>query len=540
MLERTDWKTAPPLWRAALDGEHDLDRPALLGFSSDDFMASFQAELNKAEATRNVGSFVARPETWRPDEAPSELKLYQPAHGRFYLVTAGLVCARYGLPDRTVDAARDESVFFVLRRLEPVDPHGDVDVDVPGSYRELAWSVNGTQRWVAAGNGLVEYEERLPMFRTVYDDGGRRRRLFAGLIPVGARERYEGAVPDPPATGTVTTTDPLAGAADTRLDKLAAGIVGLQALDPLAVVTVDENSRDVLREGMFFSVLDLATFVHDQLPAVWAGAPLPTAAAPPGLGGLPVADRLGALFDASRTWRTALSEAYANRSAVLSELAAPPEPVTGMTPSEMQTAIANVGVSAGDLDQPVPDPLDPAETELFAECAALLPATATTGTESLGEPATEASFTDGAKYVVRCVYDRPHCPPSQQVQLSAASAPFRLSHFYDADAPYRDTTIPMPIDTSLEGLRKFPNAFKVAISAQLRRQMDRIQNIKLGDLDDGNIPDENPGIDLGMVCSLSIPIIAICALVLLMIMVSLLNIVFFWLPLFKICRPKVG
>ena len=75
------------------------------------------------------------------------------------------------------------------------------------------------------------------------------------------------------------------------------------------------------------------------------------------------------------------------------------------------------------------------------------------------------------------------------------------------------------------------------ISAQLRKQMDRIQAIKLADLDDGDIPEEKP-LDLGMVCSLSIPIITICALMLLMIIVSLLNIVFFWMPLFKICLPK--
>ena len=41
-----------------------------------------------------------------------------------------------------------------------------------------------------------------------------------------------------------------------------------------------------------------------------------------------------------------------------------------------------------------------------------------------------------------------------------------------------------------------------------------------------------------MICSLSIPIITICALILLMIIVSILNIVFFWMPLFKICLPK--
>ena len=69
--------------------------------------------------------------------------------------------------------------------------------------------------------------------------------------------------------------------------------------------------------------------------------------------------------------------------------------------------------------------------------------------------------------------------------------------------------------------------------------MERMTGLKLGDVDDGNIPKEKePGFNLGMICSLSIPIITICALILLMIIVSLLNIVFWWLPFFKICFPK--
>jgi hypothetical protein len=40
-----------------------------------------------------------------------------------------------------------------------------------------------------------------------------------------------------------------------------------------------------------------------------------------------------------------------------------------------------------------------------------------------------------------------------------------------------------------------------------------------------------------MICSLSIPIITICALILLMIIVSLLDFIFRWLPWFLICFP---
>ena len=40
-----------------------------------------------------------------------------------------------------------------------------------------------------------------------------------------------------------------------------------------------------------------------------------------------------------------------------------------------------------------------------------------------------------------------------------------------------------------------------------------------------------------MICTLSIPIITICALILLMIIVLLLDFIFRWLPFFIICFP---
>jgi hypothetical protein len=43
-----------------------------------------------------------------------------------------------------------------------------------------------------------------------------------------------------------------------------------------------------------------------------------------------------------------------------------------------------------------------------------------------------------------------------------------------------------------------------------------------------------------MMCSLSIPIITICALILLMIIVTLLDMIFRWVPYFLVCFPVPG
>jgi hypothetical protein len=53
-----------------------------------------------------------------------------------------------------------------------------------------------------------------------------------------------------------------------------------------------------------------------------------------------------------------------------------------------------------------------------------------------------------------------------------------------------------------------------------------------GELDDGL------SFDLGELCMFSIPIITLCAFIVLMIFLALLNIIFWWMPFLKICLPK--
>jgi hypothetical protein len=43
-----------------------------------------------------------------------------------------------------------------------------------------------------------------------------------------------------------------------------------------------------------------------------------------------------------------------------------------------------------------------------------------------------------------------------------------------------------------------------------------------------------------MICSLSIPIITICALILLMMIVLVLDVIFKWIPWFIVCFPLPG
>jgi hypothetical protein len=50
-------------------------------------------------------------------------------------------------------------------------------------------------------------------------------------------------------------------------------------------------------------------------------------------------------------------------------------------------------------------------------------------------------------------------------------------------------------------------------------------------------PKSGGELGIGWLCSFSIPVITLCAFILLNVVLSLLNLVFFWLPLVKICLP---
>ena len=70
------------------------------------------------------------------------------------------------------------------------------------------------------------------------------------------------------------------------------------------------------------------------------------------------------------------------------------------------------------------------------------------------------------------------------------------------------------------------------------RRLPVVGSVKI-DMDRPVVLEESQelSLQLGMICSFSIPIITICALIVLMIFLSLLNIIFWWLPFFRICFP---
>ena len=167
------WTTPQPFWKEVVDGietqKPAMTTPTILRFDTDDFMQRFIQIL--ATDPQRLGEYRVVRETWRgifstptvlppkktfalslqrfaasrqrvngtalanQGKKPAEtdvakslpLKLYQPAHQRFYLVTSSLVCQQPGLPDRKIDPGKQEQAGFVLRRL--LQPKSSAETD---------------------------------------------------------------------------------------------------------------------------------------------------------------------------------------------------------------------------------------------------------------------------------------------------------------------------------------------------------------------------------------------------------------------------
>jgi hypothetical protein len=664
-----------------------LRQPALLRFATDSFMDDFTALL-ESEPSR-LGEYIALPETWRAPavtppptaQAPEfvrklsnlhlaagrklnqlsgltpakvvlpgatgaaitiasnaissaiaaaeqkPLKLYQPAHQRFYLVTACLVCGLPGLPDHALHTGRQERVSYVVRRMyqkpaAPGQPAGPIE-----EYAFVATAQgNGWQKVISAEE-LVENEAQLPLFAVnFFESDGRRRRLFGGMIPVGKREAYMGAGTFTPATNgnsapnstpktarkihfRMQVTEPWKNLLRTTDDAAKTLRSASKAETPPPQVdqenSLKKESRESAQTLSWYILLDFVKYLQFYLPRVWP-AVLAQSKAGSGLN-----QQEEKLYDALAgmqftspdkvTLRGANYTPAQFASSMLDALSRIGKPDPGdLAKLFWEEKLDNVATAydreanpidanwpdflypLADLAVPVPLPpsnVGPASTGEEADegdgLPSLVPSTLATNqalVDKLAVLIVRALPIDSDKsvpppplasqrvldtregtFLIRCVYERPVCGPLDPPLLSEPSALFQMAGFFDPDAPARPIRIALPLDTSPAGLRKFDKNTAFMISDQLCGQMQRLKGITFADLVlsvlpwpfhkslSVGAPEMGPcksGPEaLGMICTLSIPIITICALILLFVIVLLLDIIFKWIPFFIMCFP---
>lgn len=503
-VETFDWLEPSPLWGGA-PASPTRYQPAVVELTTDAFMDEFLAIAPDAD---RLGAAVVAPAA--DDLARS---LYLPIHGRFYLVAASLTCRLPGFPDRVVRTADDEAAFFVLRRLQ-----GNPD----DGWVEQAWVQEGpTKGWhTLPGDPRallpceIGKEERLPLFPV---PACTERTLLAGYLATSSREMYpvpaSQIAPDADAEDTWQTDFP-----DARIEILKATFFDQAAA--LTGAPVDEPSEDptVLRLSVYL-LLGFWEFLNDHLPNA------ARALHDDVTGSLTAAERdvVDALDDATLSADLTLAEALgevARRRSILNTLG-DDDPLPDVFEDVAGYNLASVQIADDDV---IVDERTLSVTPIYEAIYQALQLEEDTQTVELPKFAVDGS----ELFVVRCVYERPQCEP-KQVWMSQASIPFRLAPLYDPDAPARTIQLALPMDLSMAGLRRMQKGVSVQLSPALRQKM---ANVNLLDTQLGG-----DALGVAMICTFSIPIITLCAFVLLMVLVIALNIAFWWLPFFRICVP---
>ncbi|MCC9076854.1 hypothetical protein FKZ61_012120 [Litorilinea aerophila] len=129
------------------------------------------------------------------------------------------------------------------------------------------------------------------------------------------------------------------------------------------------------------------------------------------------------------------------------------------------------------------------------------------------------------------------CPP-RLVWGLAPSQPFAIAPWYESGDP-----APPPVQIPLPDLfdpeqRETVKMLKPNVSFRVPEKMfNFLQSNNLDDLFGGNRPADGVGLALDWICSFNIPIITLCAFIVLSIFLALLDIVFWWLLFVKICLP---
>lgn len=493
MSQEHDWLIPSPLWSTNGFRQVDFYRPALFEFRSDDFMEEFLA------AAAAPASPVLKDARLQPTLNNVPNKLFQPAHGCFYLAAASLCCRAPGFPDRQVRQAEQERAAFVLRKI------------VGG--KEYAWIVQGRDKSWKPTNGtartLLADEERLPVFPIPLGSG---RQLYCGYVPAASSDTYK-SLPSEVAGEDEAVEDPV--------EELGSRFT--------AAITRDEISGESLLDGLpdeiawttsVYLLVELWEFLQKYLADVSVAlAALPTAT---------TFDDKAQEKSALLTFlQTKLYKGTLTLAAALKAVAAAVEALNApgggnLVALGFSQAAYSLKGSAQPTNQTLLELLDRVRDALPDELPRLEVPKFDVSTE--------------VQYVLRFVYERQQCDPVI-VEVSLPSQPFTFAPFFDADAPSRSIRIPLPSDVSIAGLRKYNKGVTFMMSNAMRKKMQSVLGKEPTFLSDNPDPNDEDGETFAFICSFSIQIIFIIAFMLLLVFVVVFNIVFWWLIFFRICLP---
>lgn len=130
---------------------------------------------------------------------------------------------------------------------------------------------------------------------------------------------------------------------------------------------------------------------------------------------------------------------------------------------------------------------------------------------------------------VRLKSGQPGCPG--RLVWSRYSEAFTIADWFESSGA-AIPVIPMPDLMDREQLKRVRPSVAFALPPRLAALLKNDPK----DLRDGK-GDSGNGLGLGWICAFSLPIITLCAFIVLNIFLQLFNLIFFWLPALKICVP---
>ncbi|MDM0018110.1 hypothetical protein [Variovorax saccharolyticus] len=528
-------------------------RPVLLQRSDEDFIQSTLDELRSPQGRQALAGRRAK-----AVNAQGTLKLFQPIQRQFHLALVEAWCDTPGAP--RIDPQRVDSAGLVVRRL---DAGGQPQGWMRSNGRVRGWvpisRVGGSASDPAARHrlqrrltGVADIDRQLsgfalrqpdnlfeedvvPLFIAPPDvcaEAGKT--VFYGMVPTVSSEISE-AAPAASAAGSVDF-GPNSSAFRTHL---AAPLRGLATPFPFAGAQVVPGWFDASEAPGEVRPADVSAAQFAALKAPIENSEQPSQPAGRMRVFLLLLRQLASEFNAfdggaeANALRTAL--AAIRLPLVLKQGQSEPDTVRAdLFLADACKLLLKKESIAAPLEMPERWPaLSPELTQglanamhsaMQARAAALLPQSC-----RYDEP--------GARYQVRAfVRIKPEGACPTRIVWSQESEPFVIAPWYESADARPPVMIPLP-DASDRGMLK---QLKPNVAFVVPPSMQNLLSGKAKDLLEGKADMGTLGIT--WICGFNIPIITICAFIVLNIFLTLFNLIFGWLFFIKICVPfpKMG
>ncbi len=523
-------------------------RPAILQRNDEDFIESTLEDLRSASGRQTLQGLLA---ATRKDGV---LKLFQPIQRQFHLAVLEAWCNSPGSPP--LDPAKVLSAGMVLRRVagttregwmrgngrvrgwlplariggEQADPVVDTRLQrgltgVAGIDRQLAGRLRGNP------DNLLQ-ETVIPLYLAPPDvrlDAGKT--LYYGMVPTVSGELSE-AAPQLADTGD----DAFGPSSDFFRQHLAAPLQGLGFSFPFPGATLDPYWFDAV-EMPGDGIPENAN--PDQWNALIAQPARSNLQAVAMREFIQLLRQLGGEFNAFEGGAevTPLQRQLAAMRLIMPLAPGRATPDTVSAFNFLQQAAAVLLAKDSGVRAPVMPATWPALSRNDTDALCLCLHDAMNARFQAVKGKTGRYDDPAARYVLRA-FLRMQCPRGgpPRVVWSAESEPFQIADWYEgAGAPPVQIRLPDPSNRDLLKTLK-PN-----VAFVLPPALQNLLSCSAKDLMNGK-PCAGPNFGLSWICSFNIPIITICAFIVLNIFLSLFNLIFGWMFFIKICIPfpKLG